>query len=67
LIRTSLLVLFFVLSIGVVLGAAYAPALMTITLSGNVEATDNMDVNGAISGPTITDLDSRIGSIEGGS
>lgn len=66
-IRTSFLILFLIIGVGVIFGIAYAPALITITLSGNVVATDNMDVNGAISGPTTTDLDSRIGTIEGGS
>lgn len=67
LIKTPFLVLFFVLAIGLVLGLAYAPLPMTITLDGNVVATDNLEINGAISSPTITDLDSRIGILEGGS
>ena len=48
-------------------GLAYAPALSTITLDGNVIVTDDLDVVGSISSPTITNLDSRLGILEGGS
>ena len=65
-IRTPFLILFLILGVGTIFGIAYAPALMTITLSGNVVATDNLDVNGVISSPTISDLDARISVIEGG-
>jgi len=44
------------------MGSAYA--VITITLSGNVLVTGNLDVDGEISGPTITDLDSRVSDLE---
>ena len=56
----------FILSIGTVIGIAYAPALITITLGGDVVVTNDMEVNGSITSPSITDLESRIGVIEGG-
>ena len=47
-----------------VVGMGSAYAIITITLAGNVLVTGNLDVNGTLSGPTITDLDSRVGSLE---
>jgi len=44
------------------MGSAYA--VITITLSGNVLVTGNLDVDGEISGQTITDLDSRVSDLE---
>jgi len=46
---------------------AYAPASITITLDGNLVITDDLDVAGSISSQTITDLDSRLSILEGGS
>ncbi len=67
-IKTSYLILFVILGIvGVVSGLAYAPASITITLDGNVVITDDLDVAGSISSQTITDLDSRLSILEGGS
>ncbi len=48
-------------------GLVYAPVLITITLDGNVVITDDLDVAGSISSQTITDLDSRLSILEGGS
>ena len=58
--------LIFLISTSMLFGVVYAPLPPTITLSGNVLATDNFDVSGTISSPTIADLDSRIEIIEGG-
>lgn len=67
-IKTQYLALLAILGItGTLFGITYAPALMTITLDGNVIATNDMNVNGVISGQTISDLDSRITILEGGS
>lgn len=44
------------------MGSAYA--IITITLSGNVVVTGNLDVNGNLSGPTITNLDTRLSDME---
>lgn len=67
-IKTSFLILFVILGIGgLVSGLVYAPALITNTLDGNVDITDDLDVAGSISNPTITDLDSRLSILEGGS
>ena len=67
-IKTSFLILFVILGIGgLISGLAYAPALITITLDGNVDITDDLDVAGLISNPTITDLNSRLSILEGGS
>ena len=66
-IKTSYLILFAILGIFVaVSGLAYAPAISTITLAGDVIVTDNLDVSGSISSQTITNLDSRIDTLEGG-
>jgi len=68
LIKTNYLILFVILGIvGVVSVLAYAPASITITLAGNVVITDDLDVAGPISSQTITDLDSRLSILEGGS
>ena len=65
-IKTSFLILFVILGIGgLVSGLIYAPALITITLDGNVDITDDLDVAGSISSQTITDLDSRLSILEG--
>ena len=62
------MVLFVILGIVILVsGIAYAPSLSTITLGGNVIVTDNLDVLGSISSQTITDLDSRLSILEGGS
>jgi len=62
------LVLFVILGIVILVsGLAYAPSLSTITLGGNVIITDNLDVLGSISSQPITDLDSRLSILEGGS
>ena len=67
-IKTTYLILFVILGIGgLISGLVYAPALMTITLDGNVDITDDLDVSGEISGQTITDLNSRLSILEGGS
>ena len=67
-IKISYLTLIVILGIGgLVLGLAYAPIFITITLDGNVEITDDLDVAGSISSQTITDLDSRLSILEGGS
>jgi len=68
LIKTNYLILFVILGIvGLVSGLVYAPASITITLDGNVVITDDLDVAGSISSQTITDLDSRLSILEGGS
>lgn len=67
-IKTPYLILFVILGIGgLISGLVYAPALITITLDGNVVATDDLDVAGSISSQTITDLNSRLSILEGGS
>ena len=67
-IKTSYLILFVILGIGgLISGLVYAPALITITLDGNVVITDDLDVASSISSQTITDLDSRLSILEGGS
>jgi len=55
--RTPYLVLFIIL---ISIGVGTASALITITLAGNVIVTDNLDVQGNITGPTITNLQSQI-------
>lgn len=45
-------------------GIGSASALITITLAGNVNVTGGLDVIGSITSPTITDFESRIGSLE---
>ena len=66
-IKTNYLILFLILGIvGLVSGIAYAPALSTITLDGDVVVTDGLDVIGSISSPTVADLDSRLSILEGG-
>lgn len=47
-----------------VAGTGSAFAIITITLSGNVVVTGNLDVSGNITGSTISDLDTRITDIE---
>ena len=69
---TYLKILYFILfgiliTIGTISGIPYAVTLPTITLDGDVIATDNFEVNGTISSQTITDLDLRISILEGGS
>jgi len=67
-IKTTYLILIVILGIGgLVSGLVYAPTLMTITLDGNVVITDDLDVGGSISSQTITDLNSRLSILEGGS
>jgi len=67
-IKTSYLILFVILGIGgLISGLVYAPELITITLDGNVVITDDLDVASSISSQTITDLDSRLSILEGGS
>jgi len=47
-----------------IVGTGTAYAVITITLSGNVLVTGNLDVDGTISGQTITDLDTRVTDLE---
>jgi len=52
---------------GLVSGLSYAPIFITITLDGNVVITDDLDVAGPISSQIITDLNTRLNILEGGS
>ena len=49
---------------GLISGLVYAPALITITLDGNVVITDDLDVTSSVSSQTITDLNSRLTILE---
>ena len=46
-------------------GISSAYAVVTITFDGSVVVIGDMDVSGPITGQTITDLDSRINTLEG--
>jgi len=61
--KTPYLVLIVILG-AVVISTAYA--IGTITFDGDVEVTGDIDVSGPLTSPTITDLDSRISTLEGG-
>jgi plastocyanin len=54
--RTPYLVLFIVL---ISIGAGTASAMITITLAGNVIVTGNLDVEGALTGPTIESIEQK--------
>ena len=58
--KLSSIVILAVLAVG--FSSAYA--VITITLAGNVLVTGDMDVSGAITGPTISNLDSRVTDLE---
>ena len=62
-IKTPSLVLIVIL---LAVGISSAYALITITFPGDVVVTGDLDVAGPLTGSTITDLDSRIGALEGG-
>ena len=62
-IKTPFLVLIVIL-LAVVTSSAYA--LVTITFPGDVVVTGDLDVAGPLTSSTITDLDSRISTLEGG-
>ena len=62
-VKTPFLVLIVIL-LTVVISSAYA--LVTITFAGDVVVTGDLDVAGPLTGSTITDLDSRINALEGG-
>ncbi len=55
------LALFVILLVGI--SSVYAVA--TITFGGSVVVIGDMDVSGPITGQTISDLESRIGTLEG--
>jgi hypothetical protein len=59
--KTPYLVLFIVL---LTVGVGTASALITITLSGNVIVTGDLDVDGSITGNTITNLENQISNIQ---
>jgi len=61
--KTPYLVLFVIL---ISIGVGTASAMITITLAGDVIITGNLDVSGPITGITISDLDSRLDTLEGG-
>ena len=58
--KLSTMIIMLLLVVG--MGSAYA--IITITLSGNVVVTGDLDVNGNITGQTISDLDTRLGDME---
>jgi len=58
---TPYLVLFAILLVGI--SSAYA--VVNITFDGSVVVIGDMDVTEEITGQTITDLDSRINTLEG--
>jgi hypothetical protein len=61
--RTQYLIIIIIFG-AFIITSAYAVA--TITLSGDVIITGNLDVSGPITGTAIDDLDQRLSLLEGG-